>query len=184
MSAGDATETSPLLNNEAQDLERHEPIDASRAAQFAGNSEVQQQFRIIIPALATGVLLIAADQTIVATCLQNIGSDLSALNLTSWVATSYLLSLASFQPLYGKLSDIFGRKPCLLFSYAAFGTGCLLCGLSQNIYQLIAFRAWQGVGGGMTTVLSILLSDVVPLKDRGMVSAAIFCCYSVASVEF
>lgn len=69
-----------------------------------------------------------------------IGSDLKALNLTSWIATSYFLTLTSFQPLYGKLSDIFGRKSCLLFAYAIFGIGCLFCGLAQNIHQLIAAR--------------------------------------------
>ena len=98
-----------------------------------------------------------------------IGSELNALNLTSWIATSYFLTLTSFQPLYGKLSDIFGRKSCLLFSYLVFGTGTLFCGLSQNIYQLIAARVWQGIGGGgMTTVVSILLSDIVPLQERGV----------------
>ena len=71
--------------------------------------------------------------------------------------------------MYGKLSDIFGRKPCLLFSYLIFGTGCLFCGLSQNIYQLVAARVWQGIGGGgMTTVVSILMSDIVPLQERGL----------------
>jgi MFS family permease len=69
-----------------------------------------------------------------------IGSDLKALNLTSWIATSYFLTLTSFQPLYGKLSDIFGRKPCLLFAYAIFGIGCLFCGLARNINELIAAR--------------------------------------------
>jgi len=69
-----------------------------------------------------------------------IGSDLKALNLTSWIATSYFLTLTSFQPLYGKLSDIFGRKPCLLFAYAIFGVGCLCCGLARNIDELIAAR--------------------------------------------
>lgn len=69
-----------------------------------------------------------------------IGTDLEALNLTSWIATSYFLTLTSFQPLYGKLSDIFGRKGCLLSAYAIFGTGCLFCGVAQNIHQLIAAR--------------------------------------------
>jgi MFS family permease len=73
----------------------------------------------------------------------SIGSELHALNLTSWIATSYFLTLTSFQPLYGKLSDIFGRKACLLYAYAVFGLGCLCCGLARDIKQLIAAR----VGG-------------------------------------
>lgn len=86
------------------------------------------------------VFLSAADQTIIMASYGQIGSDLHALNLTSWIATSYFLTLTSFQPLYGKLSDIFGRKACLLWAYAIFGTGCLFCGLAQNIHQLIAAR--------------------------------------------
>jgi predicted MFS family arabinose efflux permease len=80
----------------------------------------------------------------------------------------YFLTLTSFQPLYGKLSDIFGRKPCLLFAYVIFGLGCLFCGLARDMNELILSRAFAGIGGGgMTTVVSILLSDVVPLRERG-----------------
>jgi MFS family permease len=86
------------------------------------------------------VFLSAIDQTIIVASYGKIGSDLKALNLTSWVATSYFLTLTSFQPLYGRLSDIFGRKACLLFAYAVFGIGCLSCGIAQNIHQLIAAR--------------------------------------------
>lgn len=188
-SRGQASETSPLLGpqhgnilpehapeedrNHVRDdedvLERQHSIDDSRAAQFAGNPEVTKQLKFILPAVSIGVFLSAADQTIIASSYGKIGSDLQALNLTSWIATSYFLTLTSFQPLYGKLSDIFGRKVCLLYGYAIFGTGCMFCGLSQDINQLIAARVWQGIGGGgMTTVVSIMLSDVVPLKDRGM----------------
>ena len=81
---------------------------------------------------------------------------------------SYFLTLSSFQPLYGKLSDIFGRKPALLFAYAIFGIGCLFCGLARDMNELIAARAFAGLGGGgMTTVVSILMSDIVPLRERG-----------------
>ena len=81
---------------------------------------------------------------------------------------SYFLTLTAFQPLYGKLSDIFGRKACLLFAYAVFGLGCLFCGLARTMPQLIAARAFAGIGGGgMSTVCSILLSDIVPLRERG-----------------
>lgn len=82
----------------------------------------------------------AADQTIIVASYGKIGSDLKALNLTNWIATSYFLSLTSFQPLYGRLSDIFGRKACLLFGYTVFGLGCVFCGLARNINELIAAR--------------------------------------------
>lgn len=86
------------------------------------------------------MFLSAADQTIIVASYGKIGNDLKALNLTSWIATSYFLTLTSFQPLYGRLSDIFGRKVCLLFAYAIFGTGCVLCGLARDIREMIAAR--------------------------------------------
>lgn len=131
--------------------------------------DAQKQLKYIVPAISLGIFLSAADQTIIMASYGQIGSDLKALNLTSWIATSYFLTLTSFQPLYGKLSDIFGRKPCLLFAYAIFGIGCLGCGLARDINELIAARVFQGIGGGgMTTVVSILMSDLVPLRDRGL----------------
>lgn len=93
------------------------------------------------------IFLSAADQTIIVSTYGRIGTELNALNLTSWIATSYFLTLTSFQPLYGKLSDIFGRKACLLYAYAVFGLGCLFCGLAQDIKQLIAARVGPLPGG-------------------------------------
>ena len=148
---------------------RRESIDPERAAQFAGNPEARKLLKYIIPAVSIGVFLASADQTIIVSSYGRITSDLQALNLTSWIGTSYFITLSAFQPLYGKLSDIFGRKTCLLIAYAIFGVAGLLCGLSQNIGQLIGARLLQGVGGGgMSTVVSILLSDIVPLKERGL----------------
>lgn len=91
------------------------------------------------------------------------------LTLLTVELCSYLLTLTSFQPLYGKLCDIFGRKACLLFSYAVFGIGCLGCGLAQSMVQLCLARAVTGIGGaGMSSVVSIVLTDLVPLRDRGL----------------
>ena len=122
----------------------------------------------IFPALGLGVFLGAADQTLVVSSYGKIGSDLNALSSTSWLATAYFLTLTSFQPLYGKLSDIFGRKQCLLFAYVTFGLGCFFCGLARNMPEMIIARAVEGVGGGgIMTVTSVILSDVVSLRDRG-----------------
>ena|SRR5436305_981890 len=82
---------------------------------------------------------------------------------------SYFFTLTSFQPLYGRLSDIFGRKECLLFSYCVFAVGCLGCGLATDMLQLCVARAVAGIGGGgMNSVVSILLTDIVPLRERGV----------------
>lgn len=142
--------------------------DASRETQYKGLPEVKKQLKFILPAVAIGLFLSAADQTIVASAYGIIGSDLNALNKTSWISTAYFLTSTSFQALYGKLSDIFGRKPSLLFAYTIFAIGSLFCGLARNIEELVAARAFAGIGGGgMTTVVSIMMSDIVPLRERG-----------------
>lgn len=149
-------------------VESGDTVQAEERRKESSN-DAQKQLKYIVPAISLGIFLSAADQTIIMASYGQIGSDLKALNLTSWIATSYFLTLTSFQPLYGKLSDIFGRKPCLLFAYAVFGLGCLGCGLARDINELIAARVFQGIGGGgMTTVVSILMSDIVPLRDRGL----------------
>ncbi|KAI5206361.1 MFS general substrate transporter [Aureobasidium subglaciale] len=148
-------------------LERQTSLE-ERQKQYEGQPEMRKKMKVIFPALTIGVLLSAADQTIIVSSYGKIGSELKALNNVSWIATAYFLTLTSFQPLYGKMSDIFGRKSCLLFAYAVFGIGCLFCGLAQDMNQLIAARAFAGIGGGgMTTVVSILMSDAVPLRERG-----------------
>ncbi|KAI4203496.1 MAG: hypothetical protein LQ350_001834 [Teloschistes chrysophthalmus] len=147
-----------------EDEERQE----GEITEYQGMPEVKEKLKYILPAVAIGLFLAAADQTLIVTMYGKIGSDLKALNKTSWVSTAYFLTTCSFQPLYGKLSDIFGRKSALLFGYAVFGIGCLFCGLARNMNELIAARAFAGVGGGgMTTVVSILMSDIVPLRERG-----------------
>ncbi|CAO1596397.1 hypothetical protein XANCAGTX0491_000246 [Xanthoria calcicola] len=136
--------------------------------EYQGMPDVKARLKYFLPAIAIGIFLSAADQTLIVTMYGKIGSDLKALNKTSWVSTAYFLTISSFQPLYGKLSDIFGRKPALLFGYAVFGIGCLFCGLARNMNELIAARAFAGIGGGgMNTVVSILMSDIVPLRERG-----------------
>ncbi|KAJ5579663.1 uncharacterized protein N7459_005648 [Penicillium hispanicum] len=185
------TETSPLLGqsngttstgaitNNGDSGEHRQPDEEQAKDPYP---DAQKQLKYIVPAISIGIFLSAADQTIIMASYGQIGSDLKALNLTSWIATSYFLTLTSFQPLYGKLSDIFGRKGCLLFAYAIFGIGCLFCGLARNINELIAARVFQGIGGGgMTTVVSILMSDIVPLRDRGVWQGIINIIYATGS---
>lgn len=151
---------------DSSDLERQ--TTPTSIAKHDGMPEVRKRMWVIFPAVSIGVWLAAADQTIIVSSYGKIGSEMKALNKTSWVATGYFLTLTAFQPLYGKLSDIFGRKGCLLFAYAVFGLGCLWCGLSKGIDELICARAFAGIGGGgMTTVVSILLSDIMTLRERG-----------------
>ncbi|KAI1633730.1 MFS general substrate transporter [Biscogniauxia mediterranea] len=134
----------------------------------------------LLPALAIGIFLIALDQTLVIATYGKIGSDLRALQSTSWIGTSYYLTLTTFQPLYGRLSAIFGRRECLLFAYAVFGLGCLGCALARDITQLCVSRAVAGVGGGGTNaIVTILVTDLVSLRDRGLWQGYINTVYTV-----
>ncbi|KAJ7612101.1 MFS general substrate transporter [Roridomyces roridus] len=91
------------------------------------------------------------------------------MQLSSWIGMSYLLALCAFTPLYGRLANIIGRRPSICFAGTLFGVGTVLCGFATNMTQLIIFRALAGMGGGgMTVVGSVLVSDSVPLKSRGL----------------
>src|SRR5437868_10966059 len=108
----------------------------------------QPRIRLIFTALLLVLLLAALDQTIVSTALPTIVGDLGGLSHLSWVVTAYLLAATITGPLYGKLGDLYGRKRILQTAIVVFLAGSALCGLSQNMTELIAFRALQGLGAG------------------------------------
>jgi MFS family permease len=126
-------------------------------------------FKIILSCLFVNLFLGSVDSTMVATLLGKIASDLDSQEHISWVATSYLLSCAAFQPLFGKISDVFGRKPVILFCTFCFFLGCLLCGVGDSLTWLIVGRAITGIGGGGFFSLStITVSDLVSTRERGL----------------
>jgi EmrB/QacA subfamily drug resistance transporter len=138
---------------------------------------------LIMSALMLTVLLAALDQTIVATALPKIASDFNALNELSWVVTAYLIASAVTTPLYGKLSDIFGRKRMLIIAVIIFLIGSALAGLSQNMLELILFRFIQGIGaGGLITLVLATIGDVVPPRERGKYQGYIGAVFGVASI--
>ncbi|WTW81777.1 MFS transporter [Streptomyces sp. NBC_00009] len=123
---------------------------------------------VSIGALLLGMLLAALDQTIVSTALPTIVSDLGGLEHLSWVVTAYLLASTAATPLWGKLGDQYGRKKLFQIAIVIFLISSALCGMAQNMPQLIGFRALQGVGGGGLMVLSMaIVGDIVPPRDRG-----------------
>ncbi|WP_214326033.1 MFS transporter [Nonomuraea sediminis] len=128
----------------------------------------QRGLGLIIMALMLGMLLAALDQTIVSTALPTIVGDLGGLERLSWVVTGYMLASTVSTPLWGKLGDQFGRKRLFIGAIVIFLIGSALCGLSQSMDQLIAFRALQGLGGGGLMVLAqAIVGDVVSARDRG-----------------
>jgi EmrB/QacA subfamily drug resistance transporter len=127
-----------------------------------------KEIMTIFSGLMLAMLLAALDQTIVSTALPRIVSQLGGVSHLSWIVTAYLLASTIVTPLYGKISDLYGRKRIFQFAIVLFLIGSALSGLSQNVYQLIAFRAIQGLGGGGLFALALaIIGDIVPPRERG-----------------
>ncbi len=138
---------------------------------------------LIIIALMLGMLLAALDQTIVSTALPTIVGDLGGLAHLSWVVTAYILASTVSTPLWGKLGDQYGRKRLFLAAIVIFLAGSALCGLSQSMAQLIAFRGIQGLGGGGLMVLAqAIVGDVVSARDRGKYQGYFGAVFAVSSI--
>ncbi|MBC7708221.1 DHA2 family efflux MFS transporter permease subunit [Polaromonas sp.] len=141
------------------------------------------EIKVIIFALMGAMLLAALDQTIVATALPRIASDLHGLDRLSWVATAYLLTSAIVTPLYGKISDLYGRKKIFIVAITLFLIGSVLCGISQTMNQLIFFRAVQGLGGGgIFTLVFSIIGDIVPPRQRGRYQGYFGAVFGLSSV--
>ncbi|MBN2113630.1 MAG: MFS transporter [Acidimicrobiia bacterium] len=130
-----------------------------------------------------GVLLAALDQTIVATALPTIVGELGGLDHLSWVVTAYLLTSTASSPLYGKISDLLGRRQVFQFAIVVFLIGSALAGFSRNMPQLIAFRAVQGLGAGGLMALSLtIIGDILSPRERGRYQGYIGAVFAFASV--
>jgi EmrB/QacA subfamily drug resistance transporter len=142
-----------------------------------------QRIRVIFGALVLVLMLAALDQTIVSTALPTIVGDLGGIEHLSWVVTAYLLTSTVSGPIYGKLGDLYGRKPVLQVAIVIFLVGSALCGLSQNMGELIAFRAVQGIGAGGLIITTIaVIGDVVAPRERGRYQGFIGAVFGVATV--
>ncbi len=139
----------------------------------SGADEVPQylshsQILIVIWGVMAGMFLAALDQSVVGTALPRIVSDLGGLDKLSWVVTAYLLTSTAVTPLWGKISDLYGRRLIFQLAVSVFLVGSALSGLSQNMGELIAFRALQGVGGGgLMSIALAIIGDVIPPRERG-----------------
>jgi len=150
---------------------------------MAPDAERTKGILVIMGALMLTMFLAALDQTIVSTALPRIASDFHALNELSWVVTSYLITSAVTTPIYGKLSDLYGRKRLLSIAVIIFLIGSMLAGLSQSMTELILFRGIQGIGaGGLFTLVLATIGDVVSPRERGKWQGLIGAVFGVASV--
>ncbi|KAJ7665937.1 MFS general substrate transporter [Mycena polygramma] len=159
-----------------------EPLGASQNASGSatprGHGEVELTdqtnrlpFKKLLPiflGLALCVVVSTLDSVIVATAIPTISSAFNAGSVVSWVPSAYLLTSTCFQPLYGRFSDIFGRKSALCIAMSLFMVGNLIAGFSKTIVQLIVFRGFAGAGGGgLVSMMQIVVSDIVSLRERG-----------------
>ncbi len=141
------------------------------------------EIMVVMTAIMITVFLGALDQTIVSTALPTIARDLHGINEYSWVATAYLLTSAVATPIFGKISDMFGRKRIFQYAIIIFLLGSILSGAAQTMHQLIFFRALQGIGGGALMSLSMaIIGDTVPPRDRGRYQGLIGAVFGISSV--
>jgi EmrB/QacA subfamily drug resistance transporter len=129
------------------------------------------------------MFLAALDQTIVATAIKTIADDLNGLSLQAWATTAYLITSTITTPLYGKLSDLYGRRPFFLFAISVFLLGSVLSGVSQSMYQLAIYRGIQGVGaGGLFSLALAIIGDIVPPRERAKYQGYFLAVFGTSSV--
>ncbi|MEU6986245.1 MFS transporter [Streptomyces sp. NPDC046324] len=148
-----------------------------------GDGRSHRSVMVAIGALLLGMLLAALDQTIVSTALPTIVSELGGMEHLSWVVTAYILASTAGTPLWGKLGDQYGRKKLFQGAIVIFLVGSALCGIAQNMPQLIGFRALQGLGGGGLMVLSMaIVGDLVSPRERGKYQGLFGAVFGASSV--
>ncbi len=149
----------------------------------ADGSFTHRQIMVILAGLMSGMFLAALDQTIVATSIRTIADDLSGLSLQAWATTAYLITATISTPLYGKLSDLYGRRPFFLAAITIFVAGSALSGLSQSMYQLAGWRAIQGLGaGGLFSLALAIIGDIVPPRERAKYQGYFLAVFGTSSV--
>ncbi|MEV2213746.1 MFS transporter [Streptomyces sp. NPDC050997] len=157
--------------------------DTRPAIREAGRGTAPDRRGAVVAALMLAMALAALDSTIVSTAVPQIVGDLGGFSVFSWLFSGYLLAVTVTLPVYGKLSDTFGRKPVLVAGAVLFLLGSLLCALAWNMGALIAFRIVQGLGGGaLQGTVQTLAADLYPLKDRPKIQSKLSTVWAVSAV--
>jgi len=163
------------------DIVPSDPIPAAISDMIPAYSH--QQIKRVITGIMLCILLAALDQTVVIPAVPAIAADLGAFGHLSWIVTAYLLTSTAATPIYGKLSDIYGRRALLLPALVLFIVASMLCGFAQTLPQLIAARALQGLGGaGLMSMAQAAVADVVSPRERGRYQGYMASMWGVASV--
>ncbi|MEO8456752.1 MAG: MDR family MFS transporter [Chloroflexota bacterium] len=163
----------------ARTAERPAPVTDS----FGYPQLTHRQILVIFSGLMLGMLLASLDQTVVATAIPTIVGDVGGLDHLSWVITAYLLTSTASVPLYGKLSDIYGRKIFFQGAIVIFLAGSVFCGFAQNMTMLVAARGVQGMGaGGIIAMAMAIIGDILPPRDRGRYQGYTGSVFAISSV--
>jgi EmrB/QacA subfamily drug resistance transporter len=155
----------------------------SPAAMTPEGGLTHRQILTVLSGLMLGMFLASLDQTIVSTAMRTIADKLNGQTAQAWVTTAYLVTSTVSTPLYGKLSDLYGRKPFYLFAITVFVAGSVLCGFAHSIYELAAYRALQGIGaGGLMSLAFAIVGDMVPPRERGRYQGYFMSVFATSSV--
>lgn len=142
-----------------------------------------RQILTILSGLLLGMFLAALDQTIVSTAIRTISDDLHGLSIQAWVTTAYLITSTISTPIYGKLGDLYGRKKLFIFAIGVFILGSAACSFATSMYELAAFRAFQGIGaGGLMTLVLAIIGDLVPPRERAKYTGYFMATFGTSSV--
>jgi EmrB/QacA subfamily drug resistance transporter len=142
-----------------------------------------RQILTVLSGLMLGMFLASLDQTIVSTAMRTIADKLNGQTAQAWVTTAYLVTSTVSTPLYGKLSDLYGRKPFYIFAIGIFVVGSILCGFAHSIYELAGYRALQGIGaGGLMSLAFAIVGDIVPPRQRGRYQGYFMSVFATSSI--
>ena len=156
---------------------------SAQAIKEAGGVLTHRQILFIIFGLMAGMFLSALDQTIVGTSMRTIADDLKGLEAQAWVTTAYLITSTIATPIYGKLSDIFGRRPLFIIAIVVFLIGSIAAGFSTSMYQLAGFRAIQGLGaGGLMALPLAIMGDILAPRERAKYQGYFLAVFGVSSL--
>ena len=155
----------------------------AQAIADAGGVMTHRQILFVIFGLMAGMFLSALDQTIVGTSMRTIADDLDGLALQAWVTTAYLITSTVMTPIYGKLSDIFGRRPLFIIAIVIFLVGSVAAGFADSMYQLAVFRAVQGMGaGGLMALPLAIMGDILAPRERAKYQGYFLAVFGISSV--
>ena len=172
-----------MTANAAEDHSGQNHPGQDHSGQDHSGEYTHRQVLTILSGLMLGMFLGALDQTIVSTSIRTIADDLNGLSVQAWVTTAYLITATITTPIYGKLGDLYGRKKLFMFAITVFIVGSALCSFANSMYQLAAFRAFQGIGaGGLFTLVLAIIGDIVSPRERARYTGYFMAMFGTSSV--